>query len=214
MSHQNLPERRRLDELRNNKPRHGVHLASFPAHTNSEVEEAIARAHSTYHVWRLSTFRERAAVLRKVADLMRRRIEPLAAMITLEMGKLIEHSRGETLLSADILTLLRRPRGAIPCPSTTEAGDRERDSPQPTHRRGLRRRAVKSSLLTKTMEIFEKYGVHILSPEEVVAQMPEFPPREALTSLPRGILFCAGTSRKLTTSSCGSRDLSWKGNPV
>ena len=30
--------------------------------------------------------------------------------------------------------------------------------------------------LTKTMEIFEKYGVHILSPEEVVEQMPEFPP--------------------------------------
>ena len=29
--------------------------------------------------------------------------------------------------------------------------------------------------LTKTMEIFEKYGVHILSPEEFVEQMPEFP---------------------------------------
>jgi hypothetical protein len=29
--------------------------------------------------------------------------------------------------------------------------------------------------LTKTMEIFEKYGVHILSPEEVAEQMPEFP---------------------------------------
>jgi mannose-6-phosphate isomerase-like protein (cupin superfamily) len=30
--------------------------------------------------------------------------------------------------------------------------------------------------LTKTIEIFEKYGVHILTPEEVVEQMPEFPP--------------------------------------
>jgi quercetin dioxygenase-like cupin family protein len=29
--------------------------------------------------------------------------------------------------------------------------------------------------LTKTMEVFEKYGVHILSPEEVAKQMPEFP---------------------------------------
>jgi hypothetical protein len=29
--------------------------------------------------------------------------------------------------------------------------------------------------LTKTMEIFEKYGVHILSPEEIAEQMPEFP---------------------------------------
>ncbi|MBB6145323.1 succinate-semialdehyde dehydrogenase/glutarate-semialdehyde dehydrogenase [Silvibacterium bohemicum] len=85
-------------------PTTGVRVASFPAHTASEVEKAIAEAHSTYHVWRLSTFGERAAILRKVADLMRQRIEPLAAMITLEMGKLIDHSRGETLLSADILT--------------------------------------------------------------------------------------------------------------
>jgi quercetin dioxygenase-like cupin family protein len=29
--------------------------------------------------------------------------------------------------------------------------------------------------LTKTMEIFETYGIHILSPEEVAEQMPEFP---------------------------------------
>ena len=85
-------------------PATGLHHASFPLHTDSEVEEAITNAHSTYHIWRLSTFKERAAILRKVADLMRQRIEPLAAMITLEMGKLIDHSRGETLLSADVLT--------------------------------------------------------------------------------------------------------------
>jgi succinate-semialdehyde dehydrogenase / glutarate-semialdehyde dehydrogenase len=42
--------------------------------------------------------------LRKVADLMRERVERLSALITLEMGKLIEESRGETMLSADILT--------------------------------------------------------------------------------------------------------------
>jgi hypothetical protein len=29
--------------------------------------------------------------------------------------------------------------------------------------------------LTKTMEIFEKYGVHLLSPEEIAEQMLEFP---------------------------------------
>ena len=85
-------------------PTTGAHVASFSAHTDSEVEKAIADAHNTYRVWRLSTFKERATVLREVADLMRQRIEPLAAMITLEMGKLIDYSRGETLLSADILT--------------------------------------------------------------------------------------------------------------
>jgi hypothetical protein len=29
--------------------------------------------------------------------------------------------------------------------------------------------------LTETMKIFEKYGVHLLSPEEVAQQMPQFP---------------------------------------
>lgn len=29
--------------------------------------------------------------------------------------------------------------------------------------------------LTKTMEIFEKYGVHLLTPEEIAEQMPQYP---------------------------------------
>ena len=44
-----------------------------------------------------------AAVAAKAAAILRARIEDFARPITLEMGKLIEESRGEVALSADIL---------------------------------------------------------------------------------------------------------------
>src|SRR5260370_3867785 len=85
-------------------PANGKLIQSFPEHTNSEVEAALSRANEAFLSWRLESFATRAAVVRKAADLMRKRQEELSRMITLEMGKLIQESRGETLLSADILS--------------------------------------------------------------------------------------------------------------
>ena len=85
-------------------PANGNLIQSFPEHTNSEVEAALSRAHETFQSWRFETFATRAAVVRKAADLMRERLEELSRMATIEMGKLIEESRAETLLSADILS--------------------------------------------------------------------------------------------------------------
>ena len=42
-------------------------------------------------------------ILSRAAKIMRDRVEEFSALITIEMGKLIGESRGETLLSADIL---------------------------------------------------------------------------------------------------------------
>ena len=85
-------------------PANGKLIQSFPEHTNIEVEAALSRAHEAFLSWRFETFATRAAVVRKAADLMRERLEDLSRMATLEMGKLIEESSGETLLSADILS--------------------------------------------------------------------------------------------------------------
>ncbi len=85
-------------------PTTGQLLQTFPEHTDAEVEAAITQAQTAYGSWRTKSYGERAAVVRKAADLMRERVEELSAMITLEMGKLIDESRGETQLSADILT--------------------------------------------------------------------------------------------------------------
>jgi hypothetical protein len=37
-----------------------------------------------------------------------------------------------------------------------------------------------TSNLEETMKIFEQYGVHLLSREEIAHQMPEFPPAPAM----------------------------------
>jgi succinate-semialdehyde dehydrogenase/glutarate-semialdehyde dehydrogenase len=85
-------------------PANGKLIRSFPEHTDREVERALSRAHEAFLSWRFESFATRAAVVRKAAELMRKRQEELSRMITLEMGKLIQESRGETLLSADILS--------------------------------------------------------------------------------------------------------------
>jgi mannose-6-phosphate isomerase-like protein (cupin superfamily) len=40
-----------------------------------------------------------------------------------------------------------------------------------------------TSNLEETMKIFEQYGVHLLTPEEIAHQMPEFPPPPAMQQL-------------------------------
>ena len=85
-------------------PATGERLKTFPEHTQQEIENALATAVAAYSRWRRLSFDARAKVIRRAADLMKERVDEFSQLITLEMGKLIEESRGETLLSADILT--------------------------------------------------------------------------------------------------------------
>jgi succinate-semialdehyde dehydrogenase / glutarate-semialdehyde dehydrogenase len=82
-------------------PYTGELLKSFPEHTDEEMENALARADARFKSF--GTLAERTAVLKRAAALMTERREELAALITLEMGKLIQDSRDEVNLSASIL---------------------------------------------------------------------------------------------------------------
>ncbi len=55
--------------------------------TTAEADKAVAAARNAYHAWRKTPHVERAAVLRKAADIMRRRRFELDALLTLEAGK-------------------------------------------------------------------------------------------------------------------------------
>lgn len=81
----------------------GKVLESFPSMTDAQLEAAVARSHTRFGAWRHESFNERAAICRKAATILRARIEEFARLVTLEMGKLIEESRGEVALSADII---------------------------------------------------------------------------------------------------------------
>lgn len=78
-------------------------IKSYEEMTPDAVEIAISIADETFQHWRKTPFSQRAALLHKVADLMRKQKDVLAKLITLEMGKLLAQSYGEISLSADIV---------------------------------------------------------------------------------------------------------------
>ena len=71
--------------------------------SDEQVDHAIDDAHQAFLSWRERPISDRTAVLGRVADLMLERIDELAGLVTLEMGKLSHEARGEINLSADIL---------------------------------------------------------------------------------------------------------------
>ncbi|MDR3712052.1 MAG: NAD-dependent succinate-semialdehyde dehydrogenase [Puia sp.] len=78
-------------------------VRSFEEMTDEALEAAVARATLAFNDWRKTSYEQRAALLHKVATLMREKKETLARIITLEMGKLISQAEAEIDLSANII---------------------------------------------------------------------------------------------------------------
>jgi len=78
-------------------------VREFPSLTREEIDRAVGAAYQAFGAWRDETAERRAAVVGTAAELMRERSEGLAHTITLEMGKLIGHSRAELDLTIRIL---------------------------------------------------------------------------------------------------------------
>src|SRR5690554_3871481 len=84
-------------------PATGDTVQTFPQITDEQLEQVVAGAHEAHRTWsRNSSVDDRAALLRKVADLHEERREELADIIVREMGKPVEQSLGEVDFSADI----------------------------------------------------------------------------------------------------------------
>ena len=85
-------------------PTTGKLVKEFPEISDTEVQDALDKAHNRYeNDWRFRSVTERASVVGRAAAIMRSKAEELAGYITLEMGKLIDQSRSEVELSAAIL---------------------------------------------------------------------------------------------------------------
>lgn len=85
-------------------PATGETLASYPVATDTEVEQALAAADAAYRSWgRTSAPAERAALLRRAAELHRERRDEFAAVIVREMGKPLAAAQGEVDFAADIV---------------------------------------------------------------------------------------------------------------
>jgi succinate-semialdehyde dehydrogenase/glutarate-semialdehyde dehydrogenase len=84
-------------------PATGEAIKEYPTMSDGELREAIARADETHRTWsETSTVQERAALIRRVAELHTERREVLGEVIGREMGKPIEQALGEVDFSAAI----------------------------------------------------------------------------------------------------------------
>lgn len=84
-------------------PATGKPLADLP-HANAEdLNHALAAAERALDGWRKTAPKERGRLLKAGADLVRRRLDEIALIMTLEQGKPLAESRSEVLYAADVI---------------------------------------------------------------------------------------------------------------
>jgi succinate-semialdehyde dehydrogenase/glutarate-semialdehyde dehydrogenase len=78
-------------------------IKQFDEASDQEIKEALKEAEQAYQEWKEATFRERAEVVQKAADIMEDDIEHYAYLMTLEMGKVKREAHAEIKKSAACL---------------------------------------------------------------------------------------------------------------
>jgi succinate-semialdehyde dehydrogenase/glutarate-semialdehyde dehydrogenase/succinate-semialdehyde dehydrogenase len=81
-------------------PTTGELLGTYPEHTAHDVELRLQSAWDGWKKWSRTPLSERTAFLIRLADLLEKRVEEYARLITMEMGKPIGEARGEVKKAA------------------------------------------------------------------------------------------------------------------
>src|SRR5690349_20346205 len=68
-------------------PATGLEVATFPDHTEAEIEQIVARAFAAFAAHRRSSFESRSSRLRRAADILESEKADWGALMVLEMGK-------------------------------------------------------------------------------------------------------------------------------
>jgi len=84
-------------------PATGRKIGAVPAMGAAETRRAISVAQVAQRTWRKVTARERARILRKLADLMMEHQQDLAAILTAEQGKPLPEAAGEIAYAASFI---------------------------------------------------------------------------------------------------------------
>jgi succinate-semialdehyde dehydrogenase/glutarate-semialdehyde dehydrogenase len=69
----------------------------------ADLDEALAAAEKGFKAWRAVAPFERAKVMHKAAAILRERADSIAVLMTMEQGKTLVESKGETLAAADLI---------------------------------------------------------------------------------------------------------------
>ncbi len=89
--------------LKVHNPSTGALVGEVPALGTAETRRAIEAAHRAQPAWRALLAKERAAIIRRLFDLMIANTDDLAIIMTAEQGKPLAESRGEIAYAASFL---------------------------------------------------------------------------------------------------------------
>ncbi len=84
-------------------PSTGEIIATVADGTPAQGLEALTVAHENQAAWARTAPRERGEILRRAFELMQAKVEDLALLMTLEMGKPLAESRGEVAYASEFL---------------------------------------------------------------------------------------------------------------
>ncbi|MGO3035980.1 MAG: NAD-dependent succinate-semialdehyde dehydrogenase [Corynebacterium variabile] len=83
-------------------PTTGEIRETFATFTDDQIQDAVTTTEAGYRTWREVPVADRAAAVRRCAQIQRDRREEFAQIITAEMGKPLDQALGEVDLAADI----------------------------------------------------------------------------------------------------------------
>jgi aldehyde dehydrogenase (NAD+) len=83
-------------------PSDGSAIASVRMARESDYEEVVSRAAACFAQWRMFPAPKRGAIIREVGDELRRHKNELGALVSIEMGKILQEGRGEVQEMIDV----------------------------------------------------------------------------------------------------------------
>lgn len=84
-------------------PATGEIVETFETATDAQIEQQLSLADAVYREWRERSVQERAAVVKRAAEIFEERKEELARIIALEMGKSLQESIDEVEFATSII---------------------------------------------------------------------------------------------------------------
>ncbi|THC46895.1 NAD-dependent succinate-semialdehyde dehydrogenase [Massilia sp. Mn16-1_5] len=84
-------------------PATGQQIGTVAHASVADLDRALAAAQQGFETWRAVPAFERAAIMRRAAQLLRERAGDIARLLTQEQGKPLVEAKGETLAGADII---------------------------------------------------------------------------------------------------------------
>jgi succinate-semialdehyde dehydrogenase len=106
-------------------PANGEILQRYPFDNDAQLDRTLADNFAAFKQWRHVDLGQRAAVMSRMADVLRRMSEPLAHMITAEMGKPITQARAEVEKCAGLCQWYAEHGPALLAPEATQVPDQK-----------------------------------------------------------------------------------------